>query len=140
MFGLLLNQFWSKSCDSGLVRKPRCYSFLHKQVMLPDYVRRSHQSDLSKTSKHWNIFLSHCRLSWWCYGFISISFPFHLYISLFHTLCFNCALPRRLLMFFNHFPRLHTSSFNHDDSTFFWLIFMYKYLRSSYFNLTYSWE
>ena len=29
--------------------------------MLPDYVRRSHQSDLSKTSKHWDIFLSHCR-------------------------------------------------------------------------------
>ena len=28
--------------------------------MLPDYVRRSHQSDLSKTSKHWDIFLSHC--------------------------------------------------------------------------------
>ena len=60
LFGSLLNQFWSKSCDSGLVRKPRCYSFLHKQVMLPDYVRRSHQSDLSKTSKHWDIFLSHC--------------------------------------------------------------------------------
>ena len=28
--------------------------------MLPDYVRKSHQSDLSKTSKHWDIFLSHC--------------------------------------------------------------------------------
>ena len=28
--------------------------------MLADYVRRSHQSDLSKTSKHWDIFLSHC--------------------------------------------------------------------------------
>ena len=60
LFGSLLNQFWSKSCDSGLVRKPICYSFLHKQAMLPDYVRRSHQSDLSKTSKHWDIFLSHC--------------------------------------------------------------------------------
>ena len=36
-----------------------CY--LHKQVMLPDYVRRSHQFDLSKTSKHWDIFLSHCK-------------------------------------------------------------------------------
>ena len=48
LFGLLLNQFWFKLCDSGLVRKPRCYSFLHKQFMLPDYVRRSHQYDLSK--------------------------------------------------------------------------------------------
>ena len=54
LFGSLLNQFWSKSCDSELFRKPRCYSFLHKQVMLPDYVRRSHQSDLTKTSKHWD--------------------------------------------------------------------------------------
>ena len=63
-FGSLLNQFWSKLCDTGLVRKPRCYSFLHKQFMLADYVRRSHQSDLSKTSKHWDIFLSHCKY-WW---------------------------------------------------------------------------
>ena len=62
LFGSLLNQFWSKSCDLELVRKPRCYSFLHKQVILPDYVRRSHQSDLLKTSKHWNIFLSHCKV------------------------------------------------------------------------------
>ena len=30
--------------------------------MLPDYVRESHQSDSSKTSKHWDIFLSHCTL------------------------------------------------------------------------------
>ena len=29
--------------------------------MLPDYVRRSHKSDLSKTSKHWDTFLSHCK-------------------------------------------------------------------------------
>ena len=64
LFGSLYNQFQSKSCDSGLVRKPRCYSSLHKQVMLPDYVRRSHQSDLSKKSKHWDIFLSHCSMFW----------------------------------------------------------------------------
>ena len=44
----------------GLLESQDVIVFLHKQVMLPDYIRRSHQSDLLKTSKHWDIFLSHC--------------------------------------------------------------------------------
>ena len=78
------------------------------------------------------------------FHFISIFITFHLYISLFHNLCLDCVLPRHLLMFFIHFIWGCTPHpvimFNHDDSTLFWLIFRYKYLRSSYCNLTHSWE
>ena len=46
-FGSLLNHFLSKSCDSGLVIKSICYSFLHKQVMLADYVRRALAAEMA---------------------------------------------------------------------------------------------
>ena len=40
---------------------PGCYTFIPKIFRVLDYVSRSHQSDLSKSCKHWDIFLSHCR-------------------------------------------------------------------------------
>ena len=41
------------------------------------------------------------------FHFISVFITFHLYISLFHNLCLDCALPCRLLMFFIHFISLN---------------------------------
>ena len=60
LFGLLLNQFWFKSCDLGFVRKLWCYTLFPESFRFFCYVISSHQFDLSKSCKHWDIFLSHC--------------------------------------------------------------------------------
>ena len=60
LFGLLLNQFWFKSCDLGFVKKLWCYTLFPKSFRFLCYVISSHQFDLSKSCKHWDIFLSHC--------------------------------------------------------------------------------
>ena len=60
LFGLLLHQFLSESCDLWSVKKPRCYILFPQIFRSLNYVIKSHQPDLSKSSKHWDIFLSHC--------------------------------------------------------------------------------
>ena len=60
LFGSLLNQFWFQSHGLGFVRKLGCHTFLPKDFRVLDYVSGSHKFDLSKSCKHWDIFLSHC--------------------------------------------------------------------------------
>ena len=62
MFSLLLNGFYLKSHDLGLVRKLRQCSILNKDFEITDYVIIPHQSNLSKTGKHLSSFLSHCNM------------------------------------------------------------------------------
>ena len=63
LFGSLLNQFWSQLHDPNFVRKLGCHTFSPKDFRVLDYVSGSHQFDLSKLCKHWDIFLSHCMSS-----------------------------------------------------------------------------
>ena len=61
LFHLLLDQLWFQLHNSGLVGKLGCYTFFPENFRVLDYVSRLHQADLSKSCKHWDIFLSHCR-------------------------------------------------------------------------------
>jgi len=61
LFGLLLNGFWSKSHDPGFVLKPRCHSSLYNHTRSSAHVSSSYHINLSKMSKHWGSFLSHCK-------------------------------------------------------------------------------
>jgi hypothetical protein len=60
LFGLLLNGFWSKSHDPRFILKPRCHNSLYNHTRSPAYVSTSYYINLSKMSKHWGSFLSHC--------------------------------------------------------------------------------
>ena len=62
LFDSLLNQFWSRSHHLGFVRRLECHTFFPEDSRVLDYVSGSHRSDLSKSCKHWDIFLSHCKI------------------------------------------------------------------------------
>jgi hypothetical protein len=51
----------SSTCHiSEETNRNRYYTSLTKNFRVLDHVSRLHQSDLSKSCKHWDIFLSHC--------------------------------------------------------------------------------
>ena len=56
----LLHGFLSKSHDLKCYIKPRRYSLFYKSIKTQDYVISPHQVHLSKTTKHWDGFVSHC--------------------------------------------------------------------------------
>ena len=60
LFHSLLNQFWFQLHNPELVEKLGCYTSFPTNFRVLDYVSRLHQADLSKSCKHWDIFLSHC--------------------------------------------------------------------------------
>ena len=64
LFHSLLDQFWFWLHNPELVEKLGCYTFFPKNFRVLDYASRLHQADLSKSCKHWDIFLSHCRCQW----------------------------------------------------------------------------
>ena len=60
MFGLLLNEFLSKSHDPRFFEKPECYNTLSEISKEFAYISMLQQINYSKMSKHWDSFLSHC--------------------------------------------------------------------------------
>src|ERR1700692_3195664 len=52
-----------QSHDPGFVLKPRCHSSLYNHTRSSAYVGSSYHINLSKMSKHWGSFLSHCTSS-----------------------------------------------------------------------------
>jgi hypothetical protein len=84
LFNSLLNQFWSQLHDSGFVGKPGYYTFFTKNFRVLDHVSRLHQSDLSKSCKYWDIFLSHCIDN---YGAVRVTSM--------HACIWSCELPTR---------------------------------------------
>ena len=58
----LLHRFLSESCDIKCYVKPRRSSLFDVSFRILDYVIISHQALLSKTTKHWDGFVSHCNL------------------------------------------------------------------------------
>ena len=56
----LLHGFLSKSHDLSCYIKPRRYSLFYISIKTQDYVISPYQVHLSKTTKHWDGFVSHC--------------------------------------------------------------------------------
>ena len=61
-FCSLLHGFLFKSHDLSCYVKPRRYSLFYISIKAQYYVINPHQVHLSKTTKHWDGFVSHCIL------------------------------------------------------------------------------
>ena len=64
---------------------------------LPPSPGLSYHTPRTPSSRHRSATPSHHSSGNTRYVFITFSFPFHLYISLFHDSCLDCALPYHLL-------------------------------------------
>ena len=71
-FCSLLHGFLFKSHDLRCYIKPRRYSLFYISIKAQDYVINPHQVHLSKTTKHWDGFVSHCRF---CLALDSVMTP-----------------------------------------------------------------